>query len=405
VTAVTTLKKTDQLGTRDETFLEKQTSRIYFPMKTNNECPCCGKAMIRVIDLPRYPLTEHYEEFSEKFTPNRGYVDQSFLFCMKCSHAKLETIVPADMLYGKDYRTKTATSVGSVRAVDNFAAFIKETDLERIQTVIDIGGNDGTLIAQFPMQERVIVDPNAKGPYSRYLSYIEDAELEAWKADRKLIVSSHTLEHVEDPHTFLSKVSAVMNAEDLLAIQVPSLELMCEDARFDQVNHQHIHYFSLHSLSDLLGKYGLEVKRFKYDPDHYGAVMVMAWKGGNTNMGSAVQLHQVEWGYKVFKASMNACNLSLLWRDQPIAYGASLALPVLSYHLPHLGNVEFIADDDQGKAGLRYINFNKEIRYGYDLKDMDVVITAVSTKLACRRMVENAMRQQAKNVIVPIHNL
>lgn len=377
---------------------------IYSSMKKSNECPACGKAMEEIIDLPRYPLTEHYEPFEEVFH-DEGYVDQVFLFCDRCAHGKLETVVPPELLYGEGYRTLTASSLGAMRAVENFAEFVKTYDLSQIRLVMDIGGNDATLAKKFEKRDLVLVDPNATGSdVERYRVFIENADLALWKGEPKLILSSHTLEHIENPHIFFSKVSEIINHGDLLALQVPSLELLCEDARLDQINHQHIHYFSLRSLSKILEKYGLEVIGHKYDSDHYGAVMVMCRRGAGEVIGRPIHRFEIEWAKKTFDASARGCNLAIVWR-KPIALGASLALPILSYYLPNLANAEFIADDDESKKGLRYINFNKEIRNDYDLSGKDVVITAVGTKLACRKMIEKAFALKARNVISPLNTL
>src|SRR5262245_26766463 len=133
-------------------------------LKKSNECPICSGAMDRLIDLPRFPLTEMYEPWAETFEEGRAVVDQAFLFCRACSHGKLETIVPPTLLYGSGYRTRTAASGGAWQAVKRFAGFIHENvDITEFDAALDIGGNDGSLLNFFVGLRLVAVDPNAEG--------------------------------------------------------------------------------------------------------------------------------------------------------------------------------------------------------------------------------------------------
>ena len=362
----------------------------------DNRCPICQGPMQRVIDLPRYPLTEMYEPYTPDFN-DRGYIDQALLLCEACSHAKLETIVPKEQLYGVNYRTKTAKSIGATDSVNNFARFIKSFDLKSIDDFIDIGGNDGTLVNQFEGR-RVIVDPNA--PEGHIQSYIEDADLSEFKRT-KLVMSSHTLEHLENPETLLGKVSNILFHCDLFAIQFPSLELLVEDARIDQINHQHIHYYSQRSITSLLAKFGIEVIRAEFDHDHYGSLMLMCQKGKGKIEGEKVSRFLVSIAETAFNASVEGARCF----GAHVAFGAAFTLPVWKYHMPELNYIEYIADDDTTKNGLRYINFNKEIRNDYNLEGRDVIITGASTKMTCRKLVTKAFNLKAMNVIVPLHIL
>lgn len=366
----------------------------------SNTCPICSRAMAPIIDLPRFPLTERYEPASVEFV-DRGYFDQALLFCEACTHGKLAAVVPPAELYGADYLTRSAGSVGSLAAIDHFASFITETPMDGVQTVIDIGGNDASLVGRLPGACKVVVDPHADGDVHILRAFIEDADLGPWKADRKLIVSSHTLEHIQHPQEFIDKVNSVCMHGDWLAIQVPGLDALVHDARIDHIHHQHIHYFSRRSLSKLLAKAGFEIVRHRYDFTHYGALMMMCRKGAGEASNPRIVPSDILSAQRRFKAQMRSARVP----EESIAFGAALMLPVLAYHLPALAAVEYIADNSKAKHGLRYINFDRAIRSDYDLKGRDVVITGISTKLACRALVAQAFEKGARNVLVPLNNL
>ena len=374
-------------------------------LKKSNECPLCYKPMERLIDLPSYPLTELYEPWSETFQKGRGLADQGFLYCEPCNHGKLETIIQPERLYGEGYRTKSAASIGSRTALKNFHAFIGEVSAD---VVIDIGGNDASLVSMFHVARKVIIDPNASGEAECIRQFIEDVDLETvfhpTLPERKLILSSHTIEHIEKVDAFIAKVAKMLFHGDVLALQFPSLELLVKDFRMEQIHHQHIHYFSLLSIGELLHRYGIEITRFQFDHDHYGALMLMCRKGTMGIDGEKVTGSMIIEAEEKFHWAMQSLKLALKGKTF-VAFGAALMLPVLAYYLPELAGAEYVADNNPEKNGLRYVNLDLRITNDYDLKGKDVLITAINTKLAQRELVKLAFQDGARNVIVPTHCL
>lgn len=387
--------------TADETGVKAAPITKSLQLLRSNACPICAQAMHKVIDLPRLPLTEKYEPWAATFEVGRGFLDQALLFCERCTHGKLEVVVSPAELYGGGYRTATATSASAMRAVGTFANFVKQAPLERVETVIDIGGNDASLLANFPGKKHVIVDPNASGDAWLVREFVEAADLAPFKPDRKLILSSHTLEHIPDPQAFFEKVSSIFTYDDLLAIQVPSLERLVLDRRIDQIHHQHVHYYTQRSLGLLLNRFGFEVIGVQVDPEHWGAVMVLCRRGQTPDSAKRLTYRIVEASAGWHKSWMRHHNVP----DRAIAFGAALMLPMLAYWMPSLQDIEYVADNDRGKDGLRFVNFNKRIRVDYDLAGRDVVISAIWTKLAARALTAQAIEKGARSVIVPLRTL
>lgn len=334
-------------------------------VRRSNLC-LCGRPMKVVLDLPDFPLTEV-----------AGKVDQKFLFCQECTHGKLEVFVSPEVLYTKP------SKMGSDRSyLDRFAHFVKNHG--DFPVIVDIGGNDGSLLERFS-GIKIAIDPQSDG----IKKTIEEADLFFLKDKRKLILSSHTLEHLQDPSIFASKVSQVMGPDDLLAIQIPSMELMVEDGRLDHIHNQHLHYFSERSLTTLLKTYGLEVIEVQFNPDHWGALMVVAKKGEGKVTGRKIEGLDLAAAILSFTGGMAHLTYKLHNRKF-IAYGEGQMFPILSYWLPSLNDAEFIADDSKGP---------------FILRDRDVVVTAVSSKMTARLLVMKAFEKGARNVFTPFNQL
>ena len=327
------------------------------------KCPICSGEMEKVFSLPGYP-----------FTDKPGVGDQGFLFC-ECGHGMLEKVYPQE-----------SGRMGEDHYLNVFADFIKR-HADHYDLVIDIGGNDGSLANRFNSAYEVI-DPSVN-------CGIEEVILTRFKFTHKLYVSSHTLEHVEDPNLFISKVSRSLRYEDTVALQVPSLECLVEDFRFDQIHHQHIHYFSERSLTALLAKHGLEVIASEFNYDHWGALMVVAKPGKGHASGKKLERLDVLFSRFIFTTNMGTWRYKLR-NGGFVAFGASPMLPVMDYHLP-LEKADFIADDDRSKEGFWR---NKVVTSDYSLKDRDVVITA-SSKVSTRKLTSKALSLGARNVYTP----
>lgn len=373
-------------------------------LKRSNVCPICSGAMEQVFSFPQLPITEKYEPHTAGYEP-RGLVDQSFLFCAGCSHGKLETVIPPEELYSSGYMTKTASSVGASHSIFSFYDFInRHLRKSNYDTVIDIGANDSSLLHLFHGKRRVAVDPNASGSAELVREYIEKADLSQYAKDRKLIVSSHTLEHVEDPNAFLKKIMGIVHHGDAVALQFPSLDCLVRDARVDQIHHQHVQYFSLMATSLLCARHGLEIVAWDFDLSHYGTLRVIARRGLEELKGAPITKDSILSAGETFFDSMDVFHESIERLREPVGYGASLMLPVLDYHAK-LDRLGVVCEEDSAKHGLRYINCNKKIVPPTQVKGGEFVVTAFNTRLAVRKIAAKLMEGGAKAVVVPFNTL
>jgi len=352
------------------------------------------------------PLTEKYEPWSTEFEEGRALQDQEFLFCQQCSHGKLAYVIPPKELYGEGYRTKSAASSGASYILHRFREFVDGAcRLEDFGAVLDIGANDGSLLSLFPAMRRIAIDPNAATTGENVCSFFEEAELPDCGDTRKLVLCSNTLEHVENVQRMFSKLAVYMTANDVAAFQFPCLDLLVEDSRFDQVHHQHIHYFSFHSVRILLAQYGFVGLRYHFDASHYGMLMVLFKKGRqNIDPPTQVSAYDLIRSYSVFKDNCHATNVRLQ-RTRATGYGAALMLPLFAWHIPALHGLPALWDEDESKHGLRYVNFNKLIEPVGAIRDKTFVVTAINTKLAGRAIIRKLFDGGARDVIVPLGSL
>lgn len=386
-------------------------------------CAICGERLkTPLIVLPKLPLTELYVK--EKPKRLTGFVDQAFFFCARCSHGQLGSIIDPHVLYTDHaYFLRTSQS-GTAKGVnDTFADFIlPRVTRKKPQTIIDIGASDLYLLRQLNQYADVLIgiDPmlasyhptkadtkiQARGVFFEDASLLADID-----PNTALVVSSHTLEHIPNPRAFLEQLFLWATEKTRFIFQFPSLEPLLADSRFDQIFHQHIHYFSLASFTALIEDIGADVLDRRVNFLHWGTLMVEFRKNGQRKRRkqNSIRLSpkDIQKRFHDFQAHMRRLRTYLFARakeEKLYGYGAALMLPVLAYHLTSdLSFLDAIYDNDRQKNGWYYLNLPVPIALPPDdLSDKTILLTAVNTP---RSIVPHIISCKPKRIILPFSTL
>ncbi len=136
--------------------------------------------------------------------------------------------------------------------------------------VIDIGANDGTLLRGYKLPNLYTVgfEPALNlGAYNKQgtTKIIADFFTQpAWQKEygekkAKVITAIGMFYDLDDPNVFVADVVKCLDDEGLLVIQMMYLPSFLERNAFDGICHEHLEYYSLCSLENLLKRHGLEV--------------------------------------------------------------------------------------------------------------------------------------------------
>jgi hypothetical protein len=377
--------------------------------KTITHCPCCNTIATVVMDLPKYPLTEFYRDIEDTASPY-GFFDQEVLFCTRCNHLFLKTIMDSQQIYS-NYLTSTISSRGAVVCLKNFASFIeKSCDNMASFSLIDIGGNDSTFLEFFSgkVTARINVDANAStnDPAIQLRKcFLEEVDFDEFDSVApKIFASSHTIEHLEQPVHLLEKLAKVVRRQDILYLQFPSLELLVQQRRFDQICHQHLNYFSLTSISKTLGRFGLYVTGYEFDSTHFGTLRLKASRIESPSFSAktltALDVHDAFTSFQAYYAALNSMLTQVFENGQ--GFGAALMVPTLAYHLPLINKLSKIIDENPSRLNKRFINLQPPI-LGMSELDLDspVLVTAISTKDASRAIFSKLNALGIRDICIP----
>ena len=218
---------------------------------------------------------------------------------------------------------------------------------------------------------------------------IEDVNFEnVFERRPDLIVMSHTLEHLTDLRKTLQALLDSASDDVSIAIEVPSFDRQIYSGRMDMVFHQHLHYFSLHSIVRLFE--GLGVCYVDHRINHHylcGTLLIFFKKKPiliTSGVGQPILQQAATTSIALFR---QACDFTMQeigrLHEKKYAYGASQLLPLLAYHLQtDMSEFAAILDRSEARIGKYFPGLPVPIIHldnAADIADSAVLITAVDS--------------------------
>ncbi len=234
------------------------------------KCRVCGKEkLIEILSLGE----QYVSDFVDSET-NKPKIPLELILCDVnsggCGLLQLRHTTPSSLMYHNYWyrsgmnQTMTLALADITKKAEEIIS-LKENDL-----VLDIGCNDGTLLRSYQTKKLKLTgfDP-AKNllKYSREgttkiinnFFNAEEFEKEFGEKKAKIITSIAMFYDLDKPNDFVADIKKVLDKEGLWIIQMSYLPLMLEQTAFDNICHEHLEYYSLTSLENLLKMHDMEV--------------------------------------------------------------------------------------------------------------------------------------------------
>ena len=336
-----------------------------------------------VWDLPNYPITEAYGEYNANYPT----FDQELMICLNCGHLQLKNQVDPNFLYNTDnYAFRTQNNNKIHKEFEFIQEFLSELNLDSIQLrAIEIGASNLEL-AKFLNQRNkfesfAVCDPlfaNYERINGNEIEVIgklaEDASEDFKRLAVNFVIGRHVLEHVLNPLSLLRKTLINIDPSTIFVFEVPSLELLRKNLRFDAIFHQHCQYFDEASIKTLLQQLDCELISMKFNKEgSNGGSMIFAFKkqdikvSRNMNDDSRItvekKISEIKIEIGIFTSAFEALGDFIKYvPGKKAGYGAAHMLTTLNYHTGGaIETLDFILDDDKSKNNLSYRNINLRI--------------------------------------------
>lgn len=200
-----------------------------------------------------------------------GKHDLTLMIDERYGATRLEKCTPIHSMFGKYwYRSGVNTTMKKELSdiVDNI---LKVQKLEKNDLWLDIACNDGTLLSYVPNHiNKLGIDPadESFAIESRRVAdeVIQDYfTLETFNRSKfsskkaKVITCIAMFYDLDEPKDFLKDVVEVLDDDGLFVIQMSYTPLMLKQLAFDNICHEHVYYWSLVSLQNLMTESGLVI--------------------------------------------------------------------------------------------------------------------------------------------------
>ena len=235
------------------------------------KCRNCGSEKIyEFLYLGSMPLPNGFIP-EEKLAGKEAKYELAAGVCRNCSLMQLTDVVDPKIMF-KNYVYIPSTS--NTRLA-NFRGIVEEliklNSPEPHSLAVDIGSNDGSLLLEFKKRgvATLGIDPaenlskvaELKGirTVNAYFSKTLAEKLIKTEGRAHYITATNVIAHIDNLHDFFTGISILLRKDGLLLCEFPYVVDLLQKNLFDTVYQEHLSYFSVKPLIQVLHKHDLKI--------------------------------------------------------------------------------------------------------------------------------------------------
>jgi hypothetical protein len=226
----------------------------------------------------------------EHGSPRGGKIEMKMILEKETGAVRLEKCAPLESMYGKYwYRSGiNYTMKNELKTItENILSLVK---LKENDIWIDIACNDGTLLSFLPKNLiRIGIDPvdnsykqesekHADLIIQDYFSFDIFSKCRFGKSKAKIITSIAMFYDLQNPKEFVKDVYKVLDDDGLWVLQLSYTPLMINQMAFDNICHEHIYYYSLFNLKNILNSCDFQIVDCQLNDINGGSFRVYVMK-------------------------------------------------------------------------------------------------------------------------------
>ena len=226
-------------------------------MRTIETCRVCGGQFETVWNLGEL----YVSDFPLPTEGDGTKAPLELVLCKSCSLLQLKHTVSAETMY-RNYWYRSGINQTMCTALADIANKAEELiHLEHGDVVLDIGCNDGTLLQSYNTKAYKIGFDPAKNmkQYSEQVAFVVDDFFTIENYSKvpdvpkpKIVTAIAMFYDLDDPNKFVADVKTVMDQDGVFIIQMSYLPDMLRTNEFSNICHEHVEFYSLLSLVNLL---------------------------------------------------------------------------------------------------------------------------------------------------------
>ena len=251
------------------------------------KCPITGSTnRVEYLNLGKVPLVNNLCDTKEESLQCQKF-PLAIQFFPESKLTTLTEIVNKDNLF-LNYLYKSGVNKPYLNhCAEMYDYLSKRIDFSLGDLIVDIGGNDGSLLIEFRKENLKLNYVNIDCSDS-FIKINEEAGIEykheyfcsdtrlSYKA--KLITSTNVFQHTAPIRSFVQGVERNLNNNGVWCLEFPYVLTTLAKDNYDQVYHEHVYYYALKNIVDLLRQEGMKVFNVSYHDMHAGTLRVLSAK-------------------------------------------------------------------------------------------------------------------------------
>lgn len=207
--------------------------------------------------------------------------------CKSCGHIQLREEVE-ESLYDNYLFTPSYTPEFSAY-IDAFCKILNDVFKSKSgKRILEIGCGTGSLLKKLKIVGWEVLGVELSTPMVKVAQqegvniihgYFKRAVIEEIKSrigSPNIVILRHVLEHLDDLNNTISLIHQILDKDGLLIIEVPYVKNTIEGNRFYDFYHEHLSYFSVSALKNLLSIKNFSIHHVYESPEGGGSILIVA---------------------------------------------------------------------------------------------------------------------------------
>ncbi len=262
------------------------------------KCQICGnKKLMKIIDLGNQPPCD---SILDKKNQREFKYPLNFLFCKNCFLGQIDYVVPPKKLFFKKYPYRsgiTKTLVEKLYSTSEMAK--KKLKFSSNSLCIDIGSNDGTLLKGFkrfnfkvlgiePTNIAKIANEDGIETIQAFFDILIAKKIRLSYGPAKVVTATNVFAHVPNLCSLIEGIKIIIDQKGVFISESHYLVDLIKTVQYDSIYHEHLKYYSLHSLIQLFKYYDLEVFDVELIKNYGGSIRVYTGNKGEYRIKKSV---------------------------------------------------------------------------------------------------------------------
>lgn len=250
-------------------------------IKEQHNCRVCRGKLKTVLDFGN--IFPSGFSTKDKLPSEKAKAPLELAKCIDCGLAQLKHTIDMDLMY-RQYWYSSSLNKSMISSLKEIVVEIEQrVSLTAEDTVIDIGCNDGTMLNLYSKPGfKIGYDPalNLKRPDGIYFIndyFSKEAYFDTYGHTKAKVITAIAMFYdLPDPISFVKDVAELLSDDGIFVIQFTDLVSMFKATAFDNICHEHLEYYRLKDIYNILDRCGLGIIDVSYNDVNGGSIRVTA---------------------------------------------------------------------------------------------------------------------------------